>query len=75
MRNINALSDINGQMERRRSGQIGLKYYYGRGGVTDVYVPNSVSYISDDAFLTIHGSADSYAKEYAEKNWINYVIA
>lgn len=46
--------------------------------LTDVYIPDSVSYIGDDAFMgcdniTIHASSDSYAVEYAEENWIEFV--
>ncbi len=47
--------------------------------LTDVYIPDSVSYIGDDAFMgcdniTINASSDSYAIEYAEENWMEFML-
>jgi hypothetical protein len=46
--------------------------------VSEIYIPDSVSYIGEDAFfgcndITVHASADSYAVEYAEENRMEFI--
>ena len=46
--------------------------------VSEIYIPDSVSYIGEDAFfgcddITVHASANSYAAEYAEENYMGFV--
>lgn len=58
---------------------IGENAFSGSGKLTDIYIPESTDFIADSAFsmtrnLTIHSIDDSYAKEWAEKHRVPFVV-
>lgn len=59
--------------------QIGERVFDKARHLTDVYIPKTTEYIADSAFpittnLTIHGIDDSYAKDWAHRHEIPFVI-
>ena len=59
--------------------RIGEGAFDGRVQLKELHIPNSVSCIGKNAFdgrcnLTIFASVDSFAKEYAEQNGIDFIF-
>ena len=59
--------------------QIGENALDGVRSLTDIYIPDTTEYIADSAIscaqdITIHGTDNSYAKDWAERHGIPFVV-
>ena len=66
-------------------GGIGSKVFYHNENITDFYIPESVTYIDEDAFcfsydngqavysIKIHGKRGSAAEKYADSHNITFI--